>query len=110
MALFIIFVSLIVGGFTFIILRISISCMFWFSNKPNDKVHAFKTQFPYYMMVLFCLATTAVIKLNYAYFSLIYFISAYFLALLIWNYKLKHCKRKYSTVKESIEQSQLKLP
>ncbi|WP_340154278.1 hypothetical protein [uncultured Winogradskyella sp.] len=110
MATFIIFVSLIVGGFTFIIIRISISCMFWFSKKPNDKLYVFKTQFPYYMMALIGLSLIVIIKLDFTYSSLYYFLSTYFLALLIWNYKLKHCKRKYSTVKESIEQSQPKLP
>lgn len=98
------------SGFTFILLRISVSCMFWFSNKPNDKNYVFRNQFPYYMMVLSILIITIIIASGFAYFTMYYFISVYFLALLIWNYKLKHCKRKYSTVETSNESSNPNLP
>ncbi|MUU79670.1 hypothetical protein [Winogradskyella endarachnes] len=89
------------GGITFIVLRLSIALMFWFSDKPNDKKHVFRNQFPYYMMVLSILIITIIIALDFAYFAMYYFTSVYFIALFIWNFKLKHCKRKYHSVEPS---------
>ncbi|WP_458629138.1 hypothetical protein [Winogradskyella sp. PC D3.3] len=98
MAALIVFTVLIIGGFTFIIIRLSISCMFWFSKNPNDKALVFKTYFPYYMIILFGLELTALITFNYASSVLYYSISTYVLALLIWNFKLKYSKSHYSTI------------
>lgn len=110
MVALIVIAFLLGGGFTFLFLRFSISCMFWFSKKPNDKPYVFKTQFPYYIILLFCISTTLVIATDMAYFAMYYFITVHFLSLLIWYYKLNHCKKKYSTVKDTIEQSHPKLP
>ncbi|NRD24595.1 hypothetical protein HNV10_15175 [Winogradskyella litoriviva] len=98
------------GGITFFFLRFSISCMFWFSKYPNDKPYVFQTKFPYYIISLFSISITLVIASDMAYFAMYYFITVHFLSLLIWYYKLHHCKKKYSTVSNTIEQSQPKLP
>lgn len=110
MAALIIFVCLVAGGFTFIILRLSVTCVFWFSKKPNDKPYVFKTHFPYYIIVLFGLCSALIITLDFAYFAIYYAISTYFLALLIWNFKLKHCKRKYTTIKNITKPHHPELP
>lgn len=103
MAALIVLAFLFGGGFTFIIVRLSVSCLFWSSKKPNDKAYMLKTYFPYYMIALFGLGLTALIAFNFEVFLLYYVIATYFLALLIWNFKLNHSKRKYITSKEIIE-------
>ncbi|WP_299102977.1 hypothetical protein [uncultured Winogradskyella sp.] len=98
------------GGFTFVILRISISSMFWFSKKPNDKQYVFKNQFPYYIIVLTTILTAILISSGFAYFAMYYVLGVYCLALLIWNFKLKHCKKTYNNTTHLTEQHQPKLP
>jgi len=100
----------IVGGFTFVILRLSVSCMFWFSKHPNDKAHVFRTQFPYYIIGLFGLGTTATITFNFEPFLIYYSLCTYVLALLIWNFKLNRRKKTYSTTDKIIEQQNPELP
>ena len=110
MAALIVFAFLIISGFTFIIIRISVSCMFWFSKNPNDKMYVFKTLFPYYILVLFGLGITAIIAFNFEILLICYCICTYVLALLIWNFKLNRCKRKYSTTETIIEPQIPNLP
>lgn len=97
-------------GFTFLILRISISSMFWFSKKPNDKMYVFKNQFPYYMMVLSAILATILIGFDFAFVASYYALGVYCFALLIWNFKLKHCKKTYTTTTRLIEQHHPNLP
>ena len=110
MAALIAFAFLIGGGITLVVLRISVSCMFWFSKNPNDKVHVFKTQFPYYMMLLFATLTAINIITNFEIYIFIYSICTYALALLIWNFKLKHCTRTYDTTISNLKPQHPELP
>lgn len=100
----------VVGFLSYLVVRISISCMFWISKKPNDKVYMFKTYFPYYIIVLFVLSIIAIIGLHFIAFAIFFFAGIYILALLIWNFKLNHCKRRYSTTREIIKPQNPNLP
>lgn len=101
---------MIVGSITFVCIRISISYMFWNSKKPNDKAYMFRTFFPYYIITLFGLGVLVLAKLNFELYAIYIFGVIYISALLIWNYKLKHCKRKYTTTQNNDESQNPNLP
>ena len=110
MVALIIFGLMVVGLIIFAFIRISVSSMFWLSKKPNDKAFVFRTYFPYYIISLFGFGVWLVIKFNFESFIIYCFASTFFLALLIWNYKLKHCKKQYNTIKKNNESQNPSLP
>jgi hypothetical protein len=99
-----------VGLIAFAMIRISITSMFWLSKKPNDKNYVFKRYFPYYIIVYFGLCVTAIIQCDIEPFSIYFFGSLYVLALLIWAFKMRHCKRIYSTPQKNEEPESPNLP
>ncbi|MEE9350537.1 MAG: hypothetical protein V3U80_10855 [Flavobacteriaceae bacterium] len=98
------------GAFIFAIIKVSISCMFWFSKKPKDKQYVFKTCFPYYIIILFGLCVTAIIQCDLEPFAIYIFGSLYFLALLIWTFKMNKNQKSYKTINEDVEPENPNLP
>lgn len=83
-------VVLIGGGFTFIVVRISVSCVFWACENPKDTMHVVKYFFPYYIIALFTLCVVAIIKLDQSIFVICYSGFVFIIALLIWRYEIKN--------------------
>ncbi len=78
---------------TFIVIRLSISCMFWLSNNPKNKRHVFKTYFPYYIITFFALFIVIILEFDKSIFAFIYCGSVYSMILLVWRFKLKIQKK-----------------
>jgi len=88
-------IALIVLGFIFItsmillVIKLSVSCMFWLSSRPKNKQHVFKIYFPYYIIILFGLCIAAIILFDNSLFAIYYFGAIFFITLLIWRKELK---------------------
>ena len=98
------------GIFLFSMIRISVSAMFWFSKYPNDKLYMFKTYFPCHIIVLFIMGTFIIIVSDFELFIIYSFAAIYILTLLIWNFKLKRCTRKYGLTQNNNESQNPNLP
>jgi hypothetical protein len=94
MAALIIFGFIFIGSMTFIVIRISISCLFWVSKNPKDKQHVFKVCFPYYIIVLSALCITFILEFDKHEIAIYYFSAVYLIALLIWRSELKSSLKK----------------
>ncbi len=98
MIVLLIFGLAFVGSILFAMLRVSVSCMFWFSKKPKNKAYVFKIYFPCYIILLFGLCIAAIIKFNHNPFAIYFFGSIFFLALFIWRHEMTHIiKNPYKT-------------
>ncbi|MDB9721378.1 hypothetical protein OAA67_05855 [Winogradskyella sp.] len=88
-------IGLAILGFLFVacihfaLLRISISCMYWWSNNSSSKADVFKICFPYYIITLSVLCLTAIVMFHFAQIAIIYFSFVYLTALLMWRHDLK---------------------
>jgi len=98
------------GSIIFVIIRLSISCLFWYSKKSKDKQHVFKIYFPYYIITLFGLCAMGIIKFNGQSFAIYFFGSLYFLTLIIWRYIMKYRAKQNHIIKKSIEIQTPNLP
>lgn len=88
--LVLIFAALIFFGLmVFGAVRLSVSLMFWCSKKPEDKHHVFKFYFPYYIIVFTSFCMSMIIIFGFEEIIILFFTSLYFLALVIWSYKMK---------------------
>ncbi len=109
-------IALIIFGLIFIsvilfaIVRVSVTCMFWCSKKPNDKQYVFKTSFPYYIIVLAGLCATVIIKFEANSFFNYLCGSIFFLALLIWRFEMKNSLNTNLTIQETDESHNPNLP
>jgi len=97
MAALIVIAFLSIPIMSFIIIRLSISSMFWISKNPEDKMLVFKLYFPYYMIILFGICIAAVVKFKAHLLANYYFSLVFFTALLIWYAKLKSALEKKTT-------------
>lgn len=87
--------ALIIGALiTFTVIRLSISFTIWVSQYPNDIEYVFKLYFPYYIICLFCLCITVIIKFDAIPFVNYYFATVFFTALLIWRSMLISYRKK----------------
>ncbi|MBC3844842.1 hypothetical protein H8K90_00485 [Winogradskyella echinorum] len=96
------------GLMTFVIVRISISCMFWSSKNPNDKQHIFKVYFPYYIIILSIICIAFIIKFNKSLLAIYYFSAVYIIALSIWRNEMKSRIKKKKNF--AVEPNQSHLP
>jgi hypothetical protein len=96
--------------FIFAMIKISISCMFWCSKKPKDKIYVFKVYFPYYIIILFGLCITGIIKCNVAESAIYFFSGIFFLALLIWKHEMKSILKKKQNKNFAVEPNHPNLP
>jgi hypothetical protein len=110
MGTLIILAVLVAGGFTFIIVRLSVSCMFWASKHRFDKMHVFKYFFPYYIITLFSICVIAILGLNKNLYATFYFSSVFIIALLIWRYEIKQSKKTKHLINKNSEQPHPELP
>ncbi|MBC2844811.1 hypothetical protein [Winogradskyella flava] len=90
----ILFGFLFVGLMTFVIIRLSISCIFWTYSRPIDKQHVFKLCFPYYIIVLTIMCIGLIMNSDYHPLAMCYFSCVYFMAILTWKYELKSSLKK----------------
>lgn len=90
---FLVLAICVLGFLTYLVVRISISCMFWASKNREDRKQVFKIYFPYYIIILFGLCITAIIGLGTNTFTLYYFGSVFFMSLFIWNRKIQKTSR-----------------
>ena len=94
MVAFIIFISAIVGLLTLVVVKLSISLIFWLANKSKDKQQVFKIYFPYYIITLVGLIVIIIIQSNFDIIVTIYFSTVYLMALLIWRSEIKNNHNK----------------
>ncbi|WP_179020476.1 hypothetical protein [Winogradskyella forsetii] len=110
MAGLILIAFVIVGGFSFVILRLSVSCMFWSAKTSEDRIKVFKLYFPYYIICLFTLCILAIIGLDRSIFAIYYFSSVFFISLFIWSRKIKYSSRFKKNLNKTLEPQQPELP
>ena len=94
---------ILVSFITFLMVRVSISCMFWIITNPKDKVHVFRLYFPYYIIGLTALCVLFIIKFNFLELAICYFGGVYLLALLIWKYEIKKSITRKSNKNFAVE-------
>ncbi|EDP71763.1 hypothetical protein FBALC1_04727 [Flavobacteriales bacterium ALC-1] len=104
----IVFALFFIGLMTFVIIRISISCLFWASKNPKDKQSVFKACFPYYIIILFAICLAFIIKFDKNEIVVYYFSIVYFLTLFIWRSELKSSPKKNKSF--AVEPNHPKLP
>ncbi len=104
------FLLLIIGGLTFIILRLSISCIFWVSKYREDKMRVVNTYFPYYTISLFTLCSVAIIWIGDSFLVYYYFGFVFFLSLFIWRYEILQGRKSEQFNNKNIEPHHPKLP
>jgi len=96
MAILILFVLFFVGGVTLILVRLSISCIFWASKYRHNKMRVFKRYFPYYIISLSTLCLVAIIELDQSIVATYYFSFVFTLSLFIWRYEIIQTRKKQS--------------
>ncbi len=84
-----IFVFTFIGLMTFIVVRMSISCILWSYPRPVDIQHAFRVYFPYYIIILFAICIAFILKFDKHPIAIYYFSSVYLMALLVWRSEIK---------------------
>ncbi|WP_178983810.1 hypothetical protein [Winogradskyella helgolandensis] len=110
MAILILFVSLFVGGITFILVRLSISCIFWASKYRHDKMRVFKLYFPYYIISLFTLSVAEIIGLDKHIAAIYYFSFVFIVSLLIWKYELIQSRKTQHQNNNYVKSNHPELP
>ncbi|WP_179348221.1 hypothetical protein [Winogradskyella pacifica] len=107
----IIFLSLFAGVLTVVMVRLSVSCVFWASKYRHDKTRVFKLYFPYYIISLFTLCIAAIIGLDQSIVATCYFSFVFSLSLFIWRYELIQ-SRKIQPINNNnnVESHQPELP
>ena len=96
-----------IGIMTFVVIRLSISCVFWSFIESSDKQRVIKLCFPYYIIILSALCFALIIEFDKSLFAIYYFSAVYFIALLIWKYELKSIKKTNKNFAVEPNQSQL---
>ncbi len=109
MVALIVIAFLLIPMITFIIIRLSISCMFWISKNPENKMHVFKLYFPYYVIILFGICIAAIIRFEANLLANYYFGLVFFTAIAIWWIKLKSSVKKVNE-NFAVEPNQTHLP
>lgn len=99
-----------IGSMIYLVIRLSISCMFWISSKPNDKQHVLKVYFPYYIIALFGLCITAIVQFNNSLLATYFFSAIFFISLLIWRRDLKPNTKTNINNKFAVEPNHPNLP
>ena len=99
-------VALAIFGFLFaclihfVVIRISISAIYWSLSDPKDKAWAFRIYFPYYIIILFGICIAFIIKSDLDPFAIFYFSMLYTTALIVWNRDLKKDLKRKHTIKK----------
>ncbi|WP_045472762.1 hypothetical protein [Winogradskyella sp. PG-2] len=99
-----------IGLITFIIIKLSISCLFWASKNPKDKPYVFKVYFPYYIIILFTLCIAFIIEFDKSLLAIYYFAAVYLVALFIWRSEIKSSRRKMHNNNFAVEPNHPNLP
>jgi len=103
MIILILFGCVFIGTMLFLVIRLSVSFMFWISKKLKNKQHVFKIYFPYYIILLFGLCATPIIIYEANSFFNYFCGSIFLLALLIWRHEMKHILNTHNKTKIAVE-------
>ncbi|WP_179352698.1 hypothetical protein [Winogradskyella vidalii] len=99
MAALIIFTALLVGSISVLVVRLSVSLIFWISKTPENKALVFKRYFPYYIIGLFTLCITLIVIAQNSLLATYYFCFIFITALLVWRYELR---KPFKTIENNI--------